>query len=498
MGRSVKTIYALSSGQGPAGLAVIRASGPRCSDVLKEVTKQSHLPRPRMAVNRDIFSPLSGELLDKSIVLWFPGPNSFTGDDVCEFHVHGGLAVIQAVLRALGNCEDLYQAEPGEFTKRAFINGKLDLTEVEGLGDLVAAETETQRQQALRQMSGELGSLYGRWRNELVKVVAHVEAFIDFSEDENIEGSIVDQAMESLKKLEKSIRVHLSDNRRGERLRNGVQIAIIGEPNAGKSSLLNILCKRPAAIVTSIAGTTRDVVESAVNLGGYPVLFSDTAGIRETSDLVELEGVKRATERAQTSDMVVTVVDASTLQPLIKNSSEIDDLVTALIRQLGTLQRTMDKAGSITDEIAETTRNDTNTTSQQSMVLFNKVDLLAERERKILKEVMNYLTKDQGFYICGFSCKTLEGLDTFLEMLKGTVSKLCGDPLSGNPSLTQERHRTHLELCLAAMSKVKLDSDLVIDAEHLREALRHLGRITGHVRVEEVLDVIFKDFCIGK
>ncbi|XP_076444183.1 5-taurinomethyluridine-[tRNA] synthase subunit GTPB3, mitochondrial-like [Babylonia areolata] len=310
-----KTIFALSSGHGRCGVAVIRVSGPSCSEALRRLCGQQTLPSARQAVLKRLRDPSTGEMIDRGLVLWFPGPGSFTGEDCAEFHVHGGTAVVSAMLEVLGSLPGLQPAEPGDFTKRAFMNGKMDLTEVEGLGDLIHAETSAQRRQALRQMEGHLGNLYSDWRTRILKCLANVEAFIDFSEDENIEEDALDSATAEIEKLCEELENHLSDNRRGERLRDGVHVAIIGEPNVGKSSLLNALCQRPAAIVSPMAGTTRDVVETAINLAGYPVLLSDTAGLRDTEDAVEQEGVRRALLRASQADLKVLVLDASVVLP---------------------------------------------------------------------------------------------------------------------------------------------------------------------------------------
>ncbi|CAM4628779.1 unnamed protein product, partial [Lepidochelys kempii] len=309
------TIFALSSGHGKCGVAVVRTSGPASGAALRSLTGQQELPRPRAVALRRIHDPSSAETLDRGLVIWFPGPHSFTGEDCSELHVHGGPAVVGGVLQALGRLPGLRPADPGEFTKRAFQNGKLGLTEVEGLGDLIHAETEAQRRQALRQMEGELGQLYQRWSEELTKALAHVEAFIDFSEDDNLEEGVLAQVDAAVRTLEEEVSGHLQDGRRGERLRGGVHVVIAGPTNAGKSSLLNLLCQRPAAIVSPIAGTTRDVVESALNIGGYPVVLSDTAGLRETQDVVEREGVSRARERLQRADVVLAVLAAVDVDP---------------------------------------------------------------------------------------------------------------------------------------------------------------------------------------
>ncbi|XP_057254405.1 tRNA modification GTPase GTPBP3, mitochondrial isoform X2 [Pezoporus wallicus] len=284
------TIFAVSSGHGRCGVAVIRTSGPGSRGALQSLTGRPALPPPRVLALRRIRDPATGEPLDRGLVVWFQGPQSFTGEDCAELHVHGGPAVVSGVLRALGSLPGLRPAEPGEFTRRAFRRGKLDLTAAEGLGDLIRAETEAQRRQALRQMEGELGRLYQRWSDALTQALAHLEAYIDFSEDDNVEEEVLSQVDATVRALEQEIGSHLQDGRRGEMLRGGVRAVIAGPPNVGKSSLLNLLCQRPAAIVSPAAGTTRDVVEVALNVGGYPLVLSDTAGLRDATDPVEQEG----------------------------------------------------------------------------------------------------------------------------------------------------------------------------------------------------------------
>uniref|UniRef100_UPI00358F4452 tRNA modification GTPase GTPBP3, mitochondrial-like n=1 Tax=Myxine glutinosa TaxID=7769 RepID=UPI00358F4452 len=303
------TLFALSSAQGRSGVAVIRVSGPQAGDTLRGLTGSFELPPARSARLRRLRDPASGETLDRGLVLWFPGPHSFTGEDSCEFHVHGGSAVICGVLEALGSLPGLRPAEPGAFARRAFFHGKLELTAIEGLGDLVQAETAAQRRQALRQLDGELGKLYNAWRERLAKCLAHVEAYIDFNEDDNIEDNVLDEVAMELAALRLEIEAHLEDGWRGERLRSGLDVVIAGATNAGKSSLLNALCKRPVAIVTPIAGTTRDVLETTLDLSGFPVMLSDTAGLRASLDPVEREGVRRALQRLNRADVVVVVVD---------------------------------------------------------------------------------------------------------------------------------------------------------------------------------------------
>ncbi len=316
------TIFALSSGRGPAAIAVIRISGPRAGEALKALTGKA-LPAPRQAAFARIRDPHTKAVIDEALALWFPAPRSETGEDTAELQLHGGRAVIAATLAALGKLEGLRPAEPGEFTRRAFENGKLDLTAVEGLADLVEAETEGQRAQALRQMQGALGKLSESWRERLIRALALVEARIDFSDEADVPEDLVQPALHLARALASEIEQALADGHRGERLREGLVVAIAGPPNAGKSTLLNRIAKREAAIVSPYAGTTRDVIEVHLDLGGLPVTLLDTAGIRETDDPVEMEGVRRARERAASADLVLWVVDANTQtsQPVIPETA---------------------------------------------------------------------------------------------------------------------------------------------------------------------------------
>ncbi|XP_066491912.1 tRNA modification GTPase GTPBP3, mitochondrial [Tiliqua scincoides] len=464
------TIFALSSGQGKCGVAVIRTSGPASCSALLCLTGAKEPPPPRVAVLRRIRDPGTAETLDRGLVMWFPGPSSFTGEDSAEFHVHGGPAVVSGVLHALGCLPQVRLAEPGEFTKRAFQNGKLDLTAAEGLGDLIHAETEGQRRQALRQMDGELGQLYQRWSNNLTKALAHVEAYIDFSEDDNIEEGVLSQVEDSVAVLEKELREHLRDGRRGERLRDGVHIVIAGPTNAGKSSLLNHLCQKPVAIVSPIAGTTRDVVEAALNIGGFPVVLSDTAGLRDTSDVVEIEGVSRARQRVQGADLVLAVLDATevVLQP--------SRLPLALL------------------DILPPHETDGN---HPCLLVLNKSDLLGEQAQA---DLLSSCASPGLAPACLLSCKTGRGIPAFLSVLQEQLAHMCGDPLTGSPSPTQARHRLSLTKCLEALGRFSQyrTVDLALAAEELRQGRQQLGRLTGQVGSDEILALIFKDFCIGK
>lgn len=327
---------------------------------LKNIIGPKYKPTPRQADLKSFKSPINKEVIDKGLVLYFPGPFSFTGEDSCEFQVHGSIAVISAMLEALGQVPGLRQASPGEFTKRAFFGGKLDLIEVDGLADLIHSETEAQRKQALLQSNGTLSKLYHNWRKRLIRCVAHLEAFIDFSEDENIEDDVVVQLNSELKKIRKEIVAHLNDARKGELIRDGIRTVIIGEPNVGKSSFMNLICQRSISIVTDIAGTTRDIVETTYNISGFPVIFSDTAGLRnDTKDIVEKEGIERAKERMTTADLILLMVDARKL----KNVTDINEFKEKFLEKL---------------EIAEMEET-------KIEVIANKIDLLEKDEIDKLK-----------------------------------------------------------------------------------------------------------------
>ncbi|KAM3939364.1 5-taurinomethyluridine-[tRNA] synthase subunit GTPB3, mitochondrial [Leptodactylus fuscus] len=464
------TIFALSSGHGKCGVAVIRTSGPASQEALHLLTKWNSLPTPRQVKLSSIWCPKSGELLDRGLVVWFSGPHSFTGEDCCEYHVHGGPAVVSGVLQALGSLQMMRPAEPGEFTKRAFQNGKLDLTEVEGLGDLIHAETEVQRRQALRQMSGDLGQLYERWSQQLLKALAHIEAFIDFSEDDNVEEGVLLAVDEVVETLQKELEEHLRDNRRGERLRDGVQVVLTGATNAGKSSLLNVISQKPTAIVSSSPGTTRDVIEATLNIGGYPIILSDTAGLRDSEDPIEREGVRRAKARVGEADVLVAVLDVS--NGLWSQETLLDHLQSLYSNLQGDEPRSV-------------------------IVALNKVDLLSQESIVNIEK----LCRDPKLPpVCLLSCHTGEGISNFLRIMRDCLEGICGNPLQGAPTITQTRHRHHLTACLDALGRysVHRQQDLVLSAEELRIAQRQLGAITGRVSAEEILDIIFSDFCIGK
>uniref|UniRef100_A0A8C3WP52 5-taurinomethyluridine-[tRNA] synthase subunit GTPB3, mitochondrial n=1 Tax=Catagonus wagneri TaxID=51154 RepID=A0A8C3WP52_9CETA len=461
---SGSTIFALSSGQGRCGIAVIRTSGPASGQALRSLTAPRDLPPARKACLRLLRDPLSAEPLDRALVLWFPGPQSFTGEDCAEFHVHGGPAVVSGVLQALGSVPGLRPAEAGEFTRRAFAHGKLSLTEVEGLADLIHAETEAQRRQALRQLDGELGHLCQGWAETLTRALAHVEAYIDFGEDDNLEEGVLDQANSEVRELEVALGAHLRDARRGQRLRSGAHVVVAGPPNAGKSSLVNLLSRKPVSIVSPEPGTTRDVLETPVDLAGFPALLSDTAGLREGVGPVEQEGVRRAQKRLEQADLILAVLDASDLT----SSSSHDFLHTVVI---------------------PTVTGSASASSQRLLLVLNKSDLLPSQGPDLHPDLPRYLL---------LSCLTGEGLDGLLEALRKELAALCGDPSTGPPLLTRARHQHHLQGCLDALGHYKPAKDLALAAEALRVARGHLARLTGRGGTEEILDIIFRDFCVGK
>lgn len=455
------TIYAPATAPGPAGLAVIRISGPQAGPALAALTGKA-LPKPRQA-SRALLRDAAGEPLDDALALWFPGPASFTGEDVAELHIHGGRAVLVALLRALACLPGLRLAEPGEFSRRAFEHGKLDLTAAEGIADLVHAETEAQRRQGLRQMQGELGRLYEGWRGALLRALAHLEADIDFP-DEDLPTGMADAVRPQITVLRAAIAAHLADNRRGERLREGVAVVILGPPNAGKSSLLNLLARREAAIVSDIAGTTRDIIEVRLDLGGYPVLLADTAGLRESADRIESEGMRRALARAAEADLKLILLDAAQLDAGQLNAGQWAGPGPAIPPETAAL------------------------IDEDCLLIANKTDLAP-------------LPPDAAYAgrpVLPLSAETGAGLEAVLAALEAEVATRYG--LTGSAQLTRARHREALTDCLAALDRflAAIDMDAELAAEDIRLAARSLGRITGRVGVEDMLDIVFRDFCIGK
>ncbi len=439
------TIFAPATAAGRAAVAILRLSGP---DTARTVSLLAgDLPPPRSARRRRLIDPATGEPLDDALVLWFPAPASLTGEDVAEFHLHGSRAVLAAVVAALTRL-GLRLAEPGEFTRRAFLNGKLDLTQAEAVADLATAETEAQRLQALRQLDGELGGLYREWSQLLTRLLAHLEAAIDFP-DEDLPPEIEDRILGETAALAAEIDRHLADGHRGERLRDGISVAIVGPPNAGKSSLLNRIARREAAITSPIAGTTRDIVEVAIDLGGYPVLLADTAGLRDSDDAIEQEGLRRARARAEDAEIRLFVFDAR------------------------------DPAEAVGAALWP---------GPDTLLVANKIDLLPQPAAAGARDCL----PASAFAI---SALTGAGLDALVTALSSRIAETYRTEA---PVLTRARHRQALEAAAASLHRSLAAALPELRAEDLRLALRHLGHITGTVGVEDLLDIIFRDFCLGK
>ena len=450
------TIFALSSGRPPAAIAVVRVSGPRAGIALEKLI--GRLPEPRKAALARVRDPGSNEIIDEALALWFPAPRSETGEDVAELQLHGGQAVIAGVLDALATIEGCRPAEAGEFTRRAFENGRLDLTAVEGLADLIAAETQAQRRLAFRQLKGLIGDRAEVWRRRLIEALALVEARIDFSDEADVPEDLLGPALYAAQQLRDEIAGVLADGRRGERLRDGLVVAIAGPPNAGKSTLLNRLARREAAIVSPYAGTTRDVIEVHLDLDGYPVTLLDTAGIRDSAEPVEREGVRRARERAAAADLVLWVADGSA------SGLAIDERPKSLANAVIWLVR-------------------------------NKIDQAAASSR------LDAGKHDSGEFEFTLSISALTGKGT--EALAAALSAYAKTYFASTESaiITRARHRRALEETVAALDRAVAQGHLngeELIAEELRSAATTLGRLTGRVDVEDILDVIFRDFCIGK
>ena len=442
------TIYALSTGPGISGVAIIRISGSEASSVIKSLTREE-IPKPRMATLRKINNINTSELIDEGIILWFPGPESYTGEDMAEIHVHGGKAVISAVLEEISKVKNCRLAEPGEFTKLAFQNGKINLLKAESIADLISAETEIQRLQAVKIMKGKSSEKFNGLREKLLKILSFIEAKIDFPEEDLPEDNLRKIKKDSLDVLNEIIKI-LNDQKVGEIIREGFKIAIVGPTNAGKSSLLNNLSKREVAIVSEIAGTTRDVVEAHLNIDGYPVIISDTAGIRDSKDEIEKKGVKLSLKKAEKADLKLVVVDA----------------------------KSTDLRGFLNDLL----KND-------AILVVNKSDLLKKKlDPKILKHKHVLI-----------SLKDNLNIDVLISEIKNSLkNKFITDE---DILITRERHRQHLLQCanyLKNFSNKNDKKDFDKAAEDLRLATRHLGMIVGKVDVEEILGSIFNDFCIGK
>ena len=442
------TIYALSSGPGVSGVAVIRVSGKNTEEVIKKLTG-AKLPVPRVATLKKFNKNGGKEQIDEGVIIWFPGPNSYTGEDLAEFHVHGSRAVVSAMHSAISKVKNCRLAEPGEFTKRAFQNGRINLLKAESVADLISSETEIQRRQALKIMSGKSSDKFDFWRKELLKILSHVEAKIDFP-DEDLPKNVIKEIQKKSNRILNEIKKTLNDQKVGERIREGFKIAIVGPPNSGKSSLLNYLSKRDVAIVSEIAGTTRDVIETHLNFDGYPVIASDTAGIRSAKNEIERKGIKIALKRAEDADLRVIIV-----------SSKNADL-TGVLRKLLT---------------------------KNAILVINKSDLLKGKLNTKFKKYEHVL----------ISIKKDSNLNKLISKIKSKLKNKF--TTTEDILITRERHRQNLINCvnhLEKFEKKKSAQEFDKAAEDLRLATRHLGMIVGKVDVEELLGSIFNDFCIGK
>ncbi|MDC0449322.1 tRNA uridine-5-carboxymethylaminomethyl(34) synthesis GTPase MnmE [Pelagibacteraceae bacterium] len=438
-------IYALSSGRGPSGIAIIRISGKDTISIAEIFSKRKDLNVKTFNLCK-FYNPTDDSLIDEGLLLLFPAPNSYTGDDLAEFHVHGSNAVITCFLKVLSGQPNCRLAEPGEFTKIAFQNNKIDLIEAESIGDLIHSETELQRQQAIKLVQGNASSYYNNLREKLVKSLAYIEAQIDFAEDD-LPDDVLKEVQKTIKEVHFDIKKILDDNKVGEKIREGFKIAIIGEVNAGKSSLLNLLSKREVAIVSEEEGTTRDIIEVYLNIDGYPVILADTAGIREAKNEIEKKGILLALNKSHEADLNLIVIDNS--------SKNLDKKIQTLI-------------------------------NENSIIVLNKSDLASNQEHNFKKGIL-------------ISVKENKNIDKLITRIKKELSSKF--MLSKNILVTRERHRIKLNICLEEIEnflKKNQKKDIEIAAEDLRLATRHLGSIMGKVDVEEILGSIFKDFCIGK
>ena len=442
------TIFALSSGPGISGVAVIRVSGDNTTNVIKQITGKD-LPVPRVATLRHFNKINSNELIDEGVLIWFPAPNSYTGEDLAEFHVHGSRAVVKAMHSAISKIKNCRLAEPGEFTKRAFQNGRINLLKAESIADLISSETEIQRKQAIKIMSGKSSDQFNSWREKLLKALSHIEAKIDFP-DEDLPKNIINEIQKTSNNVLKEIKKTLNDQKVGERIREGFKIAILGPPNSGKSSLLNYLSKRDVAIVSEIAGTTRDVIEAHLNLDGYPVIVSDTAGIRSSKNEIEKKGIKIALKRAEDADLKLVIVSAKNVD------------FSGVFKKLLT---------------------------KNAILVVNKSDLVKGKSNSKLKKHEHVL----------ISIKKDLNLNKLITKIKSKLKNKF--TTTEDILITRERHRQNLLNCvlhLEKFQKKKSAQDFDKAAEDLRFATRHLGMIVGKVDVVELLGSIFNDFCIGK
>ena len=439
-------IYALSSGRGPSGIAIIRVSGINVLEISKKITNENDIKSKSINLCK-FYDPTDQSIIDEGLLLWFPKPSSFTGDNLAEFHIHGSNAVINKFLHVLSKVDNCRLAEPGEFTKIAFQNNKIDLLEAESIGDLIHSETELQRQQAINVVQGNTSNYYNDVREKLIKALAFIEAKIDFAEDD-LPETVLHEVHLSIKTIHQDIKKILEDNKIGEKIRDGFRVSIIGEVNAGKSSLLNLLSKREVAIVSEEEGTTRDVIEIFLNIDGYPVILSDTAGIRDTKNDIEKKGISLALQKSKNADLNIIMFDNS--------SKKINKQITNLL-------------------------------NENSIVLLNKSDINDHQIHKFDVDTILVSVKDN------------KNINVLIKKIKDKLSKKLTS--NHNILITRERHRVNLNKCLKEIDKFLMkdqNKDIELAAEDLRMATRHLGSLVGKIDVEDILGSIFKDFCIGK
>lgn len=437
-----ETIFALSTILGKSGVAVIRISGNYALKALNHFHIKKEI-KPRFATLVDLYDD-SNQLIDNGIIIYFPAPNSFTGEDVIELQVHGSKAVIKIILEELSKI--FVMARPGEFSLRAFLNGKFDLTQIEGIADLIDAETKMQAKQAIKQISGELERLYSNWRQRLITIQSKIEAYIDFPEEIWAEKSELEKINNEVQSLVQLIQEHLNDNRRGERLREGLHIVITGEPNVGKSTLFNFLAKRDIAIVSEYAGTTRDILEAHIDIGGYPIILSDTAGIRESSDPIESEGISRAKKRSFEADLRIELFPFEQRYNINCNVVNSDTIYV------------LSKADNAVSE---------------KNILVGGVDFLPI---SILKGI---------------------GTSKLISLIKKKAEEKFGRDRD-TPVITRQRHRSHMQKALEHLQRFNIDNPIELISEDLRLAAFELGAVIGIINVEEILSSVFSNFCVGK
>ncbi len=437
------TIFAKSSAPGKCGVALFRISGPKAFSTIKLLCQKIDQTEPRFLYIRKFYHPIHGGMIDEGMFSYFPAPRSFTGEDVVELYLHGGVAITKIITSVILDIPGVRLAEPGEFTKRAVLNGKIDLISAEGLADLIDAETEIQHRQAIRQFSGELENLYSQWRQKLIKILSLLEAYIDFPE-EILPDSILQEAKLLVDNMITNITNHLNDNRCGERLRSGILVSIMGPPNVGKSSLINYLTQREVSIVSNESGTTRDIVETHINLGGYPLIFADTAGIRkESQNLIEQIGIKKAKNIAERSDIKILVFDTETID---SKYFEFADLI-----------------------------------DEKTIIALNKIDLPYKGATQNFLKISLLQGIGLENLVNEIICKA-KNLTSFME----------------DPVITRVRYRKNFELALSSLKQFDINQDLVLAIEDIRIASRYLSRILGKIDIDQILDEVFSNFCIGK